>query len=590
MPISREHLWTSLRFYTAYLPIVEAAKTLHYVVLALYDDQNTSPIDGCVSNGAFTESSWTTPNTPQKDNSVMRSSSTSTPLPPGVTLPSTNIGADACNMSSLDLTTKPLLVATPRYLLFRKVDVSTPPLKQMIGKIRYCFVLCNKSFKGENCNCSKIHLLKKNPWYLELSSFDYEKFYVSSQFSVYCVNIKEIRPTAGFLFACGLLHEHVLDAVQPSLCRYNDRCRYGSRCLFVHANICRGEMISISAGMPLRNHLKAEKDLPTFLHLLEEMGLRTVGDVQQLSDNAFDALVSRCDACWLPHWLNISTVRVLQPKFPLEAVLATFPDVPLPVPLPPPLTTVGSLIKLPARLFYALPLPLKVQSACEQIRSRFQPDSDYDVIDLKKEKEGSFLSFVTPIILSFRHENAHVSWRKKDPQRPVVTSLITYVDPAECSCRSNEGFLSRGSFVRHHLPQKGTEKYPENSWCSCPRSFVIAVNYELSTPSGSRCSEQNAMGKLASMGLPTNAVREVFVHGENKGIQKDPNPLFPCGVCENMLRKVTRDVHEAHGGNVMLYMFDSTEDPKRLVSLPLNEISHRDGSVFKKFIEDLRDE
>ncbi|KAH9578052.1 Deaminase [Trypanosoma melophagium] len=589
MPISREHIWNSLRFYTAYLPYLEAIKTLHYVVLTLNDDQDVTPLDGCVNNGTFTDSLITTPGTPRKDMNGTRSSSISVD-PSGNAFPSSKMDVDTCNTTFIDDSRRCTTHTTLRFFLFRKVDVSPPPLKQMIGKIRYCFPLCNNSFKDEPCNCNKTHLINKNAWYLELSSFDYDKFYVSSHFSVYCIKAEDIRPTAGFLFACGLLHEHVLDAVQPALCRYNDRCRYGTRCLYVHADISPQQMISMTAAMPLRSQLRAEKDLSPFVEQLEEMGLRTVGDVQQLSDNAFDALVSRSEACWLPQWLNISAVRNLQPNFPLEAVLPTFPDVPLPLSLPPPLTTVASLIQLPTREFYALALPLRVQAVCEQIRGRFQPDRDYNIIDLKKEKEGSFLSFVTPLIVSFRHENAHVSWRKKDPQRPVVTSLITYVDPEECQCRSNEGTLPRGSFVRYTVLQKGTEKYPENSWCSCPRSFVIAVNYELSTPSGSRCSEQNAMGKLASMGLPTNSVREVFVHGENKGIEKDPNPLFPCGVCENMLRKVTQDVYQAHGGNVVLYMFDSTENPKKLVSLPINEISHRDGSGFKKFIEDLRDE
>lgn len=123
---------------------------------------------------------------------------------------------------------------------------------------------------------------------------------------------------------------------------------------------------------------------------------------------------------------------------------------------------------------------------------------------------------------------------------------------------------------------------PEGSWCTCARQGVIAVNYELSTPSGSRCSEQNAMGKLASMGVPTWSVREVFVHGVHH--TKEVNPLFPCGVCENMLRKVNHDVNDRYGCDVVLHMFDS-QAPRRVVCLPIPAISHRDGINFKRIVK-----
>jgi hypothetical protein len=87
------------------------------------------------------------------------------------------------------------------------------------------------------------------------------------------------------------------------------------------------------------------------------------------------------------------------------------------------------------------------------------------------------------------------------------------------------------------------------------------------------------------MGLPTSCIREVFVHG---GVHdgEDPNPLFPCGVCENMFRRISKDVIKEHGADVMLYMFNSGDNPTKLVCLPVTEISHRAGSAWKKFLEE----
>eukprot|EP00455_Lapot_gusevi_P007698 TRINITY_DN13290_c0_g1_i4.p2 TRINITY_DN13290_c0_g1~~TRINITY_DN13290_c0_g1_i4.p2 ORF type:complete len:104 (+),score=16.64 TRINITY_DN13290_c0_g1_i4:246-557(+) len=90
------------------------------------------------------------------------------------------------------------------------------------------------------------------------------------------------------------------------------------------------------------------------------------------------------------------------------------------------------------------------------------------------------------------------------------------------------------------------------------------------------------------MGLATCNLREIFVHGDMHN-NEDPNPLFPCGVCENMLRRITHDVQKEYGGDVTLYMFDQVREPKKLVCIPVQEISHREGSNFKRFIqEDLR--
>ena len=58
-----------------------------------------------------------------------------------------------------------------------------------------------------------------------------------------------------------------------------------------------------------------------------------------------------------------------------------------------------------------------------------------------------------------------------------------------------------------------------------------------------------------------------------------------------MFRRVSKDVHKEHGGDVMLYMFDVEENPRKLVVMPVTEMSNRDGANFKRFVEeDLRDD
>jgi cytidine deaminase len=66
--------------------------------------------------------------------------------------------------------------------------------------------------------------------------------------------------------------------------------------------------------------------------------------------------------------------------------------------------------------------------------------------------------------------------------------------------------------------------------------FVSGVNYELSTPGGSRCAEQNAIGAMIAQypELKKEDVRDIFVYGGG-GI---PNPCFPCGVCSENISKI----------------------------------------------------
>lgn len=70
------------------------------------------------------------------------------------------------------------------------------------------------------------------------------------------------------------------------------------------------------------------------------------------------------------------------------------------------------------------------------------------------------------------------------------------------------------------------------------KKFVIAVNYELSTPGGSRCAEQNAIGMAIAKDpeLKFHDIKEVFVYGAG-GLS---NPCWPCGVCMENLRKLDK--------------------------------------------------
>ncbi|CUE70571.1 CDD/CDA-like deaminase, putative [Bodo saltans] len=316
--------------------------------------------------------------------------------------------------------------------------------------------------------------------------------------------------------------------------------------------------------------------------------------------------------------MQVHTIREFKERAtPLAFALTTFPGVSedkvLELLLNYRLETIDQLLELKPKVFYGMKLTPKILDAMERIRLRYEPEREaYRTIDLSKLPASNFFKKVVKITLDFRGSNAHKSWRKQDATRPIVTSLITYVDSTTCFCQAHGtisasqtpslGPMGRGSSSLSSPQRQGSTggtshyidasaaagAYPENSWCRCPRKWELAVNYELSTPSGSRCSEQNCLGKLAAMGLATCNLREIFVHGDMHN-NEDPNPLFPCGVCENMLRRITHDVQKEYGGDVTLYMFDQVREPKKLVCIPVQEISHREGSNFKRFIqEDLR--
>lgn len=473
-----------------------------------------------------------------------------------------------------------------------------------------------------------------------------EMFVHSRTTGVSRVSIRDIEPTAGLYFTARLLQDGVIATCQPWICEYfvKGSCRNGDRCLFIHARPTAESSQAIAdmleATTPLtdalRRDMEANVDVRYFVeHDLDALGIRTVGDVQVLSNNAFESLVRSAEPSKKVFWNLVGQLRIFPENMVTDMAVEMFPGaVGKNFEVPQSVVTIKQLVEMKAKQFYALSVPPGLMDILERIRARSDAATDhpmYSSISLREHQGDSFYAVMVKLVCEFRKRNAHKSWRKQDATRPIVTSLITFVDAERCNCRHVPG----GQRTQLNTPMIGAavtnspmkqplgarsgseggtaasasdtnspamaaagpadfggagRTYPAESWCTCERQFELAVNYELSTPSGSRCSEQNCLGRLASMGLPTDSIREVFVHGDTHN-GEDPNPLFPCGVCENMFRRVSKDVMKKHGGDVMLYMFDAYDNPKKLVTIPISEISLRAGSVFRRFVEeDLKDE
>lgn len=624
--------FNSIPFYKGYLPLKEAQQAQSYVVLALTSDHASLPYDdeafalhSLNSYAALNKQqkgpdfpstpessaierhtpllhpSATTSPPPNLDKSPLVNSrvtpndhnSRGTPAPLNMSIDSSVAQAVAAQAAAATL--GPSQGSGVSFYLFHKRDVQPPPIRFYVSpkKVHRCFLGCEKT----NCACERIHF-RPGAWRLRLDTLPRLPLMVARAGQYVRLAQNQIAPTAGYFFALGLKAANVLPAVVPTMCRFNKSCKNGISCLYIHADKGVGHRQEQASDVPLRSwgqyvieDALSQEEASAFYEFLEGQGVRTVGDMQVLGNAAFDSLAIRVPPQWAEAFLTLSSLRDLDTKMLLREALLAFPRVEEPVVLPDYLQRVGDLLNLTAPAFAQLSVAPFVMDACSIIRARYELDEAFNIIDLKKEDDDSFFNVVTRMILNFREHHAHNSWRKHDPTRPIVTSVLTFVDVNACHCHRN-GDNADNTELEHIEAVVSDEMaavvgVPSGSWCHCPRRTVIAVNYELSTPSGSRCSEQNAMGKLASLGVPTWGVREVFVHGTN--VKKEANPLFPCGVCENMLQKVTKDVMSHYGGDVTLYMFDATH-PRKIVFLTIPEISNRDGASFKKFVaEDLRD-
>lgn len=651
----QESAWKNLSFYRGYLPPSDREKVKEYLLLTLGEESAASAAAGIKRENSTDPPVITLPcsstpieaaSTPLTDSKGKTSplvtlgtfkveGSDALPLrvPPLLPL---SVAASAAPAGELPPT--PSVSAQPatnkrleyrRFFIMKKSALAQiPHFKSYLFKVKKCLEICSSPTPCSP-ECPNVHVdIDENPNLIELTYDPSETLIVNrgNQLPSIHIRLSDMEKTAGSLFCCGLVKHNITQAVQGTQCRFGDKCRYGSRCLFVHmkpqvaADDEFAELL-VSADTPISEAVPFLSDKHEFIAHLAEMGITNVGDVQMLSNMAFDALVSRSAAHQYGLWTQVHNLRELRERgVPLPVALTYFHGISPEkimdfLELQPRIETIAQLLEMKSKAFYALKVPTRILDACERLRTRYEPEREaYSQIDLRKLSDREFLSRAVKEVLQFRHYNAHKSWRKQDATRPIVTSLITFVDPKACFCQAvivNGATTSAtqtpmlGSAIGRHQssmistssPSKAAagstqldeeyDSYPRTSWCHCPRKWELAVNYELSTPSGSRCSEQNCLGKLASMGLPTASIREIFVHGD-KHEDKDLNPMFPCGVCENMLRRITHDVQKQYnGGDVTLYMFDQL-NPRKLVCLPVQEISHRDGSNFKRFMADIR--
>lgn len=430
------------------------------------------------------------------------------------------------------------------------------------------------------------------------------------------VDTATVEVTAGYVMY-EELRARGFSALHARLCPDTPACPRGARCLYIHLNASAASAPPLSDGSLMESGLALSKcfenisrgSLASFLQRLAQLHIRTVGDLQALSPAIFDALVSKASGAEeLEHWLMLAGLRRFDGQHPVSQALLSFNGVtPKSVEnLPRTMQTMEQLWTMSRGAFYSLVgvLPLEVIDACEKLRQR-NDEVSYHGCLISQLPRDYFISTMIQTILGAR-DSYHCSWRKHDKSRPIIISLITFVDAEKCHCRRGESKMRaalsqslRSASLRLSESVRAVEGgvSPRSAaatvaatedivWCSCERRFEIACNYELSTPSGSRCCEQNCMGKIASTGAPTDSLREVFVFGtpSSKG---DPNPMFPCGVCENMLRRIAKDVYSTHGGDLTLIMFDHGNQPTKIIMVPMSEVSLRDSNAFQAFVQEV---
>eukprot|EP01062_Namystynia_karyoxenos_P016252 TRINITY_DN15924_c0_g1_i1.p1 TRINITY_DN15924_c0_g1~~TRINITY_DN15924_c0_g1_i1.p1 ORF type:complete len:725 (+),score=219.89 TRINITY_DN15924_c0_g1_i1:148-2322(+) len=300
--------------------------------------------------------------------------------------------------------------------------------------------------------------------------------------------------------------------------------------------------------------------------------------------------------------------------------------------------TMSDLRKFSARELIELPVPASVKGWLQRIRNR-DPDDDaesfavFAIDDIRAgaqqgDPTDSYLCRAVDELLACKG-TTHPSWRKASQggKNMTVTTVISYAERCKCKAGPQHPGVTLGQRrlppgPERHTPyqpppararssggssaggdpggspfygggrqaggQGGSERQrrlrQRAGWCRCEKKTVVSVNYELSTPAGSRCSEQNGLGRISALpGVPISAIRDVFVHGQCAG--PEPNPLFPCGVCEQMFRRLTGEVKRAHGADINLFMFDAQNAPRKLIYMPFSEISSRSGGRFQQFLE-----
>eukprot|EP01065_Artemidia_motanka_P032768 TRINITY_DN3974_c0_g1_i2.p1 TRINITY_DN3974_c0_g1~~TRINITY_DN3974_c0_g1_i2.p1 ORF type:complete len:559 (+),score=149.28 TRINITY_DN3974_c0_g1_i2:365-2041(+) len=393
-----------------------------------------------------------------------------------------------------------------------------------------------------------------------------------------------------------------------------------------------------------------EKEATAFAERLAvEQGLATVGDVNFINGDLFHHISSTLTPCQMHEdfWAVLAESRALPPELSVRGAVAKFH-------LPKGesdqavmdravadleaagVSTIAELRALGQKSFLSLKIPILMKMSLRRVRERYSETDALEprVYDIEAINDQHLLDVLS--MIQRKRTETHPSWRKGSA-RQLVTTAITFVT-GDCRCHaknvepaaapvvvrpppravplSKTGVRSvpypgadraaaeklrcdqatRGGAGRPaggrsdgEEPRRNLGIAPPPHWCSCAKDIVVSVNYELNTPAGSRCSEQNGLAVIASTkGVPTSAIRDVFVHGQG---DRDPNPLLPCGVCENMFKKLTTDVFRTHGQDINLYMFGSQDaKPRRLLWMPMREISNRQSKRFMDFVtEQVRD-
>ena len=97
--------------------------------------------------------------------------------------------------------------------------------------------------------------------------------------------------------------------------------------------------------------------------------------------------------------------------------------------------------------------------------------------------------------------------------------------------------------------------------------MFTGVNFELSQPTGRRCAEQIAIGSaLARLGdeLEFGQLKMLAVVAGQEVPKPAPSPLFPCGVCCEMLHKLNKA-----NDQITLYMHSET-NADQVVKIPFS--------------------
>eukprot|EP01064_Diplonema_japonicum_P009472 TRINITY_DN16963_c0_g1_i1.p1 TRINITY_DN16963_c0_g1~~TRINITY_DN16963_c0_g1_i1.p1 ORF type:complete len:575 (+),score=68.92 TRINITY_DN16963_c0_g1_i1:44-1726(+) len=442
--------------------------------------------------------------------------------------------------------------------------------------------------------------------------------------SVFAASPREANDTLGLRVGCYLKKTKQFHHTKLYLCEdYTLRtCTRAEACPYIHVSPdflqpkfyeeyppdIKGEHTILEAFHKLEEPTPQHND---FAARLSSEGLHKVRDLNKLSNEVFGYLEEVYGEADKDKALFdlLAQVRLLPQELSVQGALKKFEatttatQMELSYLQSQSIVNMEDLARLKFRTLLTMPISSALKSCLQLMRERINPKDEnipFEVIDLRDNNTPvpTYVRCVVDRMKGF-HESLHGSWRKSAKSQMVI-SAITYVKDCRCEVGSRKKIMTpvkppSARFMPY--PQLSPSLSPCSppkdtmggkftyEWCSCPREVVHSINYELSTPSGSRCSEQNGLGKIASSGMPTSCIREVFVRGLAQDGYPDPNPLFPCGVCENMFRKLSRDVFQVHRADIMLYMYDTQDEPVKLIRLPFSEISNRASKKFKTFLD-----